>query len=325
MKRLILLSVVLLSVLTNARMLSGEPLTHTFSIVAYDQQSGQVGVAVQSHWFSVGSIVCWAEPGVGAVATQSLVNVSFGPRTLELLKKGSSVQEALQELINSDEGRDFRQLAIIDANGRVATHTGEKYIADAGHIIGKNYSVQANMMLNKEVVPAMSKAFEQSSGPLAERMLAALQAAQEAGGDIRGQQSATILIVRAKATGKIWEDLLIDLRVEDHPNAVKELARVLAVFRAYEHMNNGDLALEKGDEKAAQQEYGAAEKMFPNNIEMKFWHAVALVNINKVDLALPIFKKVFTEDKKYIELTRRIVSNGLLKADQVTVQKIFTY
>jgi len=155
--------------------------------------------------------------------------------------------------------------------------------------------------------------------------LAALQAAQEAGGDIRGQQSATILIVRAKATGKIWEDLLIDLRVEDHPNAVKELARVLAVFRAYEHMNNGDLALEKGDEKAAQQEYGAAEKMFPNNIEMKFWHAVALVNINKVDLALPIFKKVFTEDKKYIELTRRIVSNGLLKADQVTVQKIFTY
>jgi len=173
MKRLIVLSVVFLSVLTNTRMLSGEPLTHTFSIVAYDQQSEQIGVAVQSHWFSVGSIVCWAEPGVGAVATQSLVNVSFGPRALELLKKGTSVQEVLQELINSDEGRDFRQLAIIDANGNVATHTGEKCIADAGHIIGKNYSVLANMMLNKEVVPAISKAFEQSSDPLAERMLAA--------------------------------------------------------------------------------------------------------------------------------------------------------
>lgn len=324
MKRLIVLSVMLLSVLTNARMLSGEPLTHTFSIVAYDQQSGQIGVAVQSHWFSVGSIVSWAEAGVGAVATQSLVNVSFGPRALESLKKGYSPQKTVEELVNADEGRDFRQLAVIDEKGRVATHTGEKCIADAGHIIGKNYSVQANMMLNKEVVPAMSKAFEQSSGPLAERMVAALQAAQKAGGDIRGQQSAAIIIVRVKSTGKFWEDRLIDLRVEDHPNAVKELARILAVFRAYEHMNKGDLAIEKGDEKTALQEYAAAEKMFPNNTEMKFWHAVALVNIGKVDLALPIFKKIFAEDKNYIELTRRIVSNGLLKADEATLQNITT-
>ncbi|MHC4805862.1 MAG: DUF1028 domain-containing protein [Planctomycetota bacterium] len=305
-------------------MLRGEPLTHTFSIVAYDQQSGQIGVAVQSHWFSVGSIVSWAEAGVGAVATQSLVNVSFGPRALESLKKGYSPQKTVEELINADEGRDFRQLAVIDKKGRVATHTGEKCIADAGHIIGKNYSVQANMMLNKEVVPAMSKAFEQSSGPLAERMVAALQAAQKAGGDIRGQQSAAIIIVRVKSTGKFWEDRLIDLRVEDHPNAVKELARILAVFRAYEHMNKGDLAIEKGDEKTALQEYAAAEKMFPNNTEMKFWHAVALVNIGKVDLALPIFKKIFAKDKNYIELTRRIVSNGLLKADEATLQNITT-
>lgn len=324
MKRLIVLSVMLLPVLTNARMLSGEPLTHTFSIVAYDKQSGQIGVAVQSHWFSVGSIVSWAEAGVGAVATQSLVNVSFGPRALESLKKGYSPQKTVEELVNADEGRDFRQLAVIDEKGRVATHTGEKCIADAGHITGKNYSVQANMMLNKEVVPAMSKAFEQSSGPLAERMVAALQAAQKAGGDIRGQQSAAIIIVRVKSTGKSWEDRLIDLRVEDHPNAVKELARILAVFRAYEHMNKGDLAIEKGDEKTALQEYAAAEKMFPNNTEMKFWHAVALVNIGKVDLALPIFKKIFAEDKNYIELTRRIVSNGLLKADEATLQNITT-
>jgi uncharacterized Ntn-hydrolase superfamily protein len=324
MKRLIVLSVMLLSVLTNARMLSGEPLTHTFSIVAYDQQSGQIGVAVQSHWFSVGSVVSWAEAGVGAVATQSLLNVSFGPRALESLKKGYSPQKTVEELVNADEGRDFRQLAVIDEKGRVATHTGEKCIADAGYIIGKNYSVQANMMLNKEVVPAMSKAFEQSSGPLAERMVAALQAAQKAGGDIRGQQSAAIIIVRVKSTGKLWEDRLIDLRVEDHPNAVKELARILAVFRAYEHMNKGDLAIEKGDEKTAMQEYAAAEKMFPNNTEMKFWHAVALVNIGKVDLALPIFKKIFAEDKNYIELTRRIVSNGLLKADEATLQNITT-
>ena len=324
MKRLTLLLMMFLPVSVYARTINGEPLTHTFSIVAYDEQNGEIGVAVQSHWFSVGSIVTWAEAGVGAIATQSLVNVSFGPRGLELLKKGSLPQEVLQELIKGDDGRDFRQLAIIDARGRAATHTGEKCIADAGHIIGKNYSVQANMMLNKEVVPAMSKAFEQSSGPLAERMLAALQAAQKAGGDIRGQQSAAILVVRAQTSGEIWKDRLIDLRVEDHPNAVNEIGRVLKVFRAYEHMNNGDLAIEKGDEKTALEEYGAAEKMFPDNTEMKFWHAVALVNISKLDSALPIFKKIFTVDKNYIELTRRILPNGLLKADEATLKKITT-
>lgn len=324
MRRFILLLVVFLPVLTHARMINGDALTHTFSIVACDRQAGHIGVAVQSHWFSVGSIVAWAEAGVGAVATQSLVNVSFGPRALGLLKEGHSPQETLDELVAGDEGRDFRQLAIIDVKGRVATHTGEKCIAEAGHVIGKDYSVQANMMLNEKVVPAMSSAFEQSRGPLAERMLAALQAAQKAGGDIRGQQSAAILIVRASATGKIWEDRLIDLRVEDHPNAVNELARVLKVFRAYEHMNNGDLAIEKGDEKTARQEYGAAQRMFPGNTEMKFWHAVSLVNIGKLDLALPMFETIFAVDANYVELVRRIVPNGLLKADDATLQKIIT-
>ena len=155
--------------------INGEPFTHTFSIVAYDEEAGQIGVAVQSHWFSVGSIVSWAEAGVGAVATQSLVNVSFGQKALDLLKSGKSVNESLDKLLADDEGRDFRQVAIIDANGNVVTHTGKKCIADAGHFIGKNYSVQANMMLNDKIVPAMSKAFENSSGPLAERMMLAMK------------------------------------------------------------------------------------------------------------------------------------------------------
>jgi uncharacterized Ntn-hydrolase superfamily protein len=322
MKRLIALVVAFLPVAACAWTIQGEPLVHTFSIVAYDEQAGQIGVAVQSHAFNVGSIVSWAEPGVGAVATQSVVNVSFGPRGLELLKKGASPEEALRELIESDEGRALRQLAIIDAKGRVATHTGDKCIADAGHIIGKNYSVQANMMLNKQVVPAMSAAFEASTGPLAERMVAALQAAQKAGGDIRGQQSAAILVVRAASTGKPWEDRLIDLRVEDNLDAVNEIARVLGVFRAYERANQGDAALEKGDEQAAQRQYGAAERMFPNNTELKFWHAVSLVNAGKLDQALPIFKAVFGVDRNYIELARRIVPNGLLKADEPTLKKI---
>jgi uncharacterized Ntn-hydrolase superfamily protein len=322
MKWLAALVVVSSPVAASAWTIQGQPLAHTFSIVAYDAQAEQIGVAVQSHAFSVGSIVSWAEPGVGAVATQSVVNISFGPRGLELLKKGASPQEALDELIQSDDGRALRQLAIIDAKGRVATHTGDKCIADAGHIIGKNYSVQANMMLNKQVVPAMSAAFEASSGPLPERMVAALQAAQKAGGDIRGQQSAAILVVRAQSTGKPWEDRLIDLRVEDNPNAVDEIARVLKLFRAYERANQGDAALEKGDEKAAQQEYGAAEQMFPDNIELKFWHAVSLVNAGKLEAALPIFKTIFAADRNYVELTCRIVPNGLLKADESTLKKI---
>jgi uncharacterized Ntn-hydrolase superfamily protein len=322
MRRLIPLFVVLLPAAASAWTVGGEPLAHTFSIVACDEQAGQVGVAVQSHAFSVGSIVTWAEAGVGAVATQSVVNVSFGPRGLELLRKGSSPQEAVEQLVKSDEGRALRQLAVIDPNGRAAAYTGAKCIAEAAHITGRDYSVQANMMLNKEVVPAMSRAFEASRGPLAERMLAALQAAQMAGGDIRGQQSAAILIVRTQPTGNAWEDRLIDLRVEDHPDAVNEIARVLALFRAYEHANRGDTALEKGDEKAAQQEYGTAEQMFPDNIELKFWHAVALANAGKLDAALPFFKTVFAAEKNYVELTRRIVPNGLLKVDEPTLKKI---
>lgn len=307
-----------------AQTFNGEPFTHTFSIVARDEQTGELGVAVQSHWFSVGSIVSWAEAGVGAVATQSMVNASFGQRGLELLKKGKSSAEALDNLIESDEGRDYRQVAIINTKGRVAAYTGEKCIADAGHITGKNYSVQANMMLNDKVVPAMSKAFESSTGPLAERMLEALKAAQAAGGDIRGQQSAAILVVSGTATGNLWEDRKIDLRVEDHPDAVKEIERVLKVYRAYEHMNNGDLAIEKGDEQGALREYGAAEKMFPENIEMKYWHAVSLVNIGMLDKAMPMFREIFSQDRNWAELTKRIVNNGLLNTDPETLEKIIS-
>jgi len=279
-------------------------------------------VAVQSHWFSVGSIVSWAEAGVGAVATQSLVNVSFGQRGLDLLKEGKSVKEALDILLLDDDGRDFRQVAIVDAQGNVVTHTGNKCIADAGHIIGKNYSVQANMMLNDKVVPAMSEAFEKSKGPLAERMMKTMKAGQAVGGDIRGQQSAAILVVKSQPTGKVWEDRLIDIRVEDHPQAVNEMERILKVYRAFEHMNNGDLAIEHGDEKLALKEYGAAQKMFPENIEMKYWTAVSLANINKLDEALPLFKEVFTKDKNWLELTKRIVTNGLLNVDQEKLNKI---
>ena len=297
-------------------------LTHTFSIVARDPLSGDLGVAVQSHWFSVGSIVSWAEAGVGAIATQSLVNVSFGPRGLELLRQGKSAEETLDALIAADEGRDFRQVAIVDTSGNVAVYTGEKCISDAGHIRGKNYSVQANMMINKEIWPKMSEAFENSSGPLAERLISALKAAQQAGGDIRGQQSSSLLVVRGKASKNSWENRLVDLRVEDHPDAVNEIARLLKVHRAFEHMNRGDLAIEEGDEEKALEEYAAAEAMFPDNLEMKYWAAVSLVNMGRLEEALPIFRKIFREDPNWIELSRRIVPNGFLKADPEQLKQI---
>jgi len=301
---------------------SENPLAHTYSIVARDPDTGEMGVAVQSHWFSVGSVVSWAEAGVGAIATQSLVNVSFGPQGLELLKQGMNAQQVLDKLISEDEGRDFRQLAIVDADGNVAAYTGSKCIPDAGHIIGDNFSVQANLMLNDKVWPAMEKAFIEAKGPLAERMIAALEAAQNAGGDIRGKQSAAILVVKGESSGKVWEDRLIDLRVEDHPEPVAELKRLLKVHRAYEHMNKGDLALEKGNMELALKEYSTAEEMFPDNLEMKFWHAVTLASNGKVDDSLPIFKEVFMNDENWKTLTPRLVPIGILTVNEDDLQKI---
>jgi uncharacterized Ntn-hydrolase superfamily protein len=308
--------------ISSAQTIHGEPFAHTFSIVAIDSANGEMGVAVQSHWFSVGSIVAWAKPGVGVVATQSLVNVSFGPRGLELMGKGVSPQKALQALLASDKAAGYRQVALLNANGQIATHTGKECIAEASHIVGKTFSVQANMMLNKKVVPAMADAFRKAKGPLAERMIAALEAAQKAGGDIRGQQSAAIKIVKIHPSGKIWEDVVMDLRVEDHPHAVREIARLVKVYRAYEHMNKGDLAIEKGDKEAALREYSAAEAMFPQNLEMKFWHAVALVNIGQLQQALPLFAQVFSKDANYRTLARRLIPNGMLKASVDDLKRI---
>ncbi len=301
-----------------------EPFTSTYSIVARDPQTGEMGVAVQSHWFSVGSIVSWAEAGVGAIATQSLVNVSFGPRGLEMLKQGMTAQQVLDALVQEDDGRDYRQLAIVDAGGNVAAYTGKNCIPDAGHIVGDNFSVQANLMANDKVWTAMDKAFKESEGPLAERMIEALAAAQNEGGDIRGQQSASILVVRGETTGRIWEDRIIDLRVEDHPDPVNEIKRLLKVFRAYEHMNNGDAAIEKGDFKLATKEYSAAEAMFPENLEMKYWHAVTLASIGKVDESLPLFKEVFSKDENWRILTPRLVPIRILTVESEALERILS-
>lgn len=301
---------------------SNEPLAHTFSIVARDSITGEMGVVVQSHWFSVGSIVAWGEAGVGVVATQSFVNPSFGPRGLELLKKGMTAKEVVELLISTDEGREMRQLAIVDSKGNSFAYTGSKCISEAGHFVGDGYSVQANMMLNNTVWNAMSETFEKTKGPLAERLVAALEAAQNEGGDIRGKQSACLLVVKGEATGNLWEDRLIDLRVEDNPNPVDEIKRLLNVYRAYDHMNKGDLAVEKNDMKLAMDEYNAAMKMFPDNLEMKYWTAVTLANTGELEKSLPMFKEIFAEDKNWKELTKRLKPVDLLTVDEKSLKLI---
>lgn len=301
---------------------NGNPLVHTYSIVAVDSVTGEIGAAVQSHWFSVGSNVIWAEAGVGAVATQSFINPAYGPKGLTLMIQGKMPEEALKILLNKDDGREFRQVAFIDAKGNSVAHTGSFCIEGAGHVYGRYYSAQANLMLKNTVWNAMEIAFKKTQGPLAERLVAVLEAAENEGGDIRGRQSAAILVVRAQSTGKIWEDRLVDLRVEDHPEPIAEIKRLLKVHRAYEHMNAGDLAIEKEDEAAALREYSAAEKLQPENLEMKYWHAVSLVNIGKFDEALPLFKMVFADDPNWKTLTPRLLKNDILKIDEEGLQKI---
>src|SRR5918993_1684661 len=295
---------------------------HTYSIVARDPATGQLGVAVQSHWFSVGSIVSWAESGVGAVATQSFVDPSYGKLGLDLMRTGKTAPDALKSLLAGDEGRDVRQVAMIDAAGRVEAHTGAKCIDAAGHKVGKDYSVQANMMSNERVWPAMSQAFEAATGDLAERMLAALEPAETAGGDIRGKQSAALVVVSAKPTGRPWADRVFDLRIDDHPQPLKELRRLVTLHRAYNHMNAGDLAVEKKDNEAALREYSAAEKLVPDNLEMTYWHAIALVNMNRTDEALPLFRRVFAADPNWRTLTPRLVKAGILPDDARLIERI---
>lgn len=301
---------------------SDSPFAHTYSIVAYDPVTGDMGVAVQSHWFSVGTVVSWGEAGVGVIATQSFANVSFGPRGLEMLKQGKSPKEVVDELLKTDEGRDFRQLAVLDAKGNVAAFTGEKCIQFAGNITGDGFSVQANLMANDRVWPAMAEAFKNSNGTLAERMLIALEAAESAGGDIRGRQSAALLVVRGKSTGKSWEDRLVDLRVDDSSEPLIELRRLLNVHLAYEHMNNGDLAVEKNDMETAMKEYSAAMEMFPENLEMKYWTAITLANNGKFEIALPMLKDIFTKNKNWKELTPRLIPSGLLNVTEEQLNQI---
>lgn len=325
MRILSLIAFICLSIQNSAQVYrSKEPLVHTYSIVARDEQTGEMAVGVQSHWFSVGTSVPWAEAGVGAVATQSFVDKSYGPKALALLKSGLSAQQALDKLVADDQGRDVRQVSIIDAKGNVATHTGKNCIQVASHIKGNNYSVQSNMMLGDQVDEYMSAAFEKSKGkPLAERVLLALEAAQQAGGDIRGMQAAAIIVVPGKIT-ETWNNKTVDIRIDDAKEPLKELRRIYTVHLAYQHMNEGDLAVEKSDMTKAMAEYKAAMQLFPDNLEMQFWTAITLANNKEVDKAIPMLKKIYAQDKNWKELTRRLPAVNLLTVSETDLKKILS-
>lgn len=294
----------------------------TYSIVARDPATGQLGVAVQSHWFSVGARVPWAEAGVGAVATQSFTEPAYGPLGLALMKTGRTAPEALAALVAGDPGRDVRQVGMVDAKGNVATHTGKMDIPEAGGQTGKGYAVQANLMEKATVWPAMARAYETSTGDLAERLLAALEAAEAEGGDIRGRQSAALLIVKATPSGRPWDDKLFDLRVEDHPQPLVELRRLVSLQRAYNHMEAGDVCVTNKDWDCAGREYGAAERLVPANPEMAFWHAIALATNGRLEQAKPLFARAFAADARWRELVRRLPKVGQLPDDPKLIEAI---
>jgi uncharacterized Ntn-hydrolase superfamily protein len=298
------------------------PLAHTYSIVARDPATGEMGVAVQSHYFSVGPIVPWAEAGVGAVATQSLVLVDYGPKGLDLMRQGLTAQQALDSLIKADSNPDVRQVAMVDARGNVAVHTGSKCIPDAGHKTGNQYSCEANLMANPTIWPKMSEAFEKAQGDLAERMLQALEAAQKAGGDIRGQQSAAIVIVKAQSTGRPWADRVMDLRVEDSEEPLKELRRLVKLRRAYNAEDQGDNFIADKKPEEALKAYAEAAKLAPEVTELQFWAAVSMYTNGQEAEALKLFRTVFSREQRWVDLVPRLAQVGLFPNDPKKIEDV---
>ena len=319
-KRLILV-LAILTLVFSQKTSSMRPIS-TYSIVALDETTGELGVAVQSHWFSVGFLVPWVKAGVGAVATQSFVKVDYGPDGLQLMESGITAVDALKTLTSKDDGEAVRQVGMIDIKGNVAAHTGSRCIKYAGHIIGENYSVQANMMANGTVPKAMAVAFEKTKGDLADRMMAALEAAEAEGGDIRGKQSAAMVIVSGEPSGVDWKDTKLSLRIEDHPTPLIELKRLIRVHRAYQHANMGDHYMETEEIDNALIEYSKAAEYYPENAELPYWSAIALANGGRLEEALPVFQSVFEQNPDLRTMTPRLVKSGLLPDDESLIRKI---
>ncbi len=280
----------------------------TYSIVARDKKTGELGVAVQSHYFQVGPVVPWALAGVGAVATQSMVNVSFGPLGVEYMRAGYSAEQALKALLAADSQPESRQVALVDASGKVAVHTGAKCIPAAGHRAGEGFSCQANLMEKDTVWDAMVDAYTSTDAPLAERMMAALDAAEAEGGDIRGKQSAAMLVVAGNPTGRSREDRIIDLRVEDAPDPLAELRRLLRVKRAYMTLEDADRLEEAKDLNGSTAKRLEAVKLAPEMVEIQFWTGLSMAEQGQVDEGCRLMAHAVAKDNRWIETLHRLVA-----------------
>ena len=288
----------------------------TYSIVARDKETGEFGVAVQSHYFQVSPAVPWALAGVGAVATQSQVNISYGPLGLDLLQAGYTAEQALKALTSGDPQADVRQCAMIDATGAAAAHTGTKCIPAAGHRVGDGFSCQANLMEKDTVWDAMADAYLSTAAPLAERMMAALDAAEAEGGDIRGKQSAAMVVVAATGTGRPWVDRLIDLRVEDAPEPLPELRRLLRIKRAYMALSDADRLSDSGDKAAAATRAEEAIMLAPELVEIRFWTGLEMAINGDLDGGCDLMAGVVRDKgERWVETLRRLAMVDRVPAD----------
>jgi len=296
------------------------PLVSTFSIVAFDPSSKELGVAVHSRYFSVGSVVPWAEADVGVIATQSFVNVSYGPRGLKLLKKGLTVDEVIDRLTKEDEAREYRQLGIIDSKGNANAFTGKKCLEWAGSRVGKNYAAQGNILAGEEVVKNMGRKFESTRGDLAERLVASLEGGEEAGGDARGRQSAALLVVK-KGFGRAgYGDRHVDLRVEDHPNPIEELKRLLKLHRVYSLIDESEDKLTKGDLEDAMLTVKKVITLNPNIDDAHIDLGILSLKLGKKKEAIKAFRKALHLNPKMKKLIKQLPNAGLMEPNE----EIFT-
>ena len=290
----------------------------TYSIVARDKNTGELGVAVQSRYFQVGPVVPWALAGVGAVATQSRVNVSYGPLGLELLRAGNTPEQALKALTSGDSQPEIRQCAIVDAAGMVAAHTGSKCIPKAGHELGDGFSCQANLMEKDTVPAAMAAAFTATDAPLPERLMAALEAAEAEGGDIRGKQSAAMLVVSGTPTGRSWEDRIIDLRVEDAEDPLVELRRLLRLKRAYQTSVEADRLTAAGDLVGAAAKRREGIAIAPEIVDLRFWAGLTMAEAGDLDGGCKLIAEAVRRDRRWQETLQRLVTVDRLSNELAT-------
>jgi uncharacterized Ntn-hydrolase superfamily protein len=284
----------------------------TYSIVARDPVSGELGAAVQSHWFAAGELVPWAEPGVGAVATQAIVNVAFGPHGLDLMREGIRAPDAIETVVAEDDGEMHRQVAMVDAHGNVAAHTGDRCIREAGHRTGDGFSVQANMMLRDTVWDVMARTFQGSSGPLTYRLLDALDAAEDEGGDVRGRQAAGVLVVKPARSERPWEDVVVHVRVDDHPAPLEELRRLVDLKFAYDRLDLAEKLELAGDLEGALGERRAALASHPDNAEFAFWTALSLASQARLEEARGLLAIALRAHPGWEDLLRRLAADGFV-------------